>query len=71
MPLTQADVDEKWSLLDEHYPSQRAHDWWDRETFAALSRLRGVECRARHAEAFRVAKSVVSLSPTSHTRSSR
>ena len=23
----------KVSLLDEHYPSQRARDWWDAEMF--------------------------------------
>jgi LmbE family N-acetylglucosaminyl deacetylase len=51
-PLTADLVARKWGLLDEHYPSQRGHDWWRADTFAALSRLRGMECRAEHAEAF-------------------
>jgi LmbE family N-acetylglucosaminyl deacetylase len=51
-PLTQALVSEKFALLDEHYPSQRGHDWWREETFSALARLRGMECRADYAEAF-------------------
>jgi hypothetical protein len=53
-PLPAAVVRRKWELLDEHYPSQRGHDWWRADTFAALSRLRGMECRAEHAEAFAV-----------------
>ncbi|MQA34008.1 PIG-L deacetylase family protein [Modestobacter roseus] len=51
-PLTEELVQRKFALLDEHYPSQRGHDWWRADTFAALSRLRGVECRSPHAEAF-------------------
>lgn len=46
----------KAELLDKCYPSQRHRDWWDRETFLGLARLRGVECRARYAEAFTCAK---------------
>jgi LmbE family N-acetylglucosaminyl deacetylase len=51
-PLDADIVARKWSLLDEHYRSQRGHDWWRPDTFAALSRLRGMECRAEAAEAF-------------------
>jgi LmbE family N-acetylglucosaminyl deacetylase len=46
----------KAELLDKCYPSQRHRDWWDRETFLGLARLRGVECRARYAEAFTCGK---------------
>ena len=39
-------------VADKCYPSQRGRDWWDEETFLGLARLRGMECRARYAEAF-------------------
>lgn len=51
----------KAELLHQCYPSQRGRDWWDDEVFLGLARLRGMECRARYAEAFYCAKSVVSL----------
>ena len=46
-------------LLHKCYPSQRGRDWWDDEVFLGLARLRGMECRAPYAEAFRCAKSVI------------
>ncbi|MFE7407827.1 PIG-L deacetylase family protein [Isoptericola sp. NPDC057559] len=63
-PSTYVPVDDdlaqrKTELLDACYPSQKAHDWWDREVFLGLMRLRGMECRSRYAEAFVVAKSVL------------
>lgn len=64
VPLTRADIDAKWQVLDEHYPSQRGKDWWDPETFSALARLRGMECRAPYAEGFRVEKALVSFGST-------
>lgn len=47
-------VERKTSLLTKHFPSQHDRDWFDEETFRALMRLRGIECRARdgYAEAF-------------------
>lgn len=51
----------KVALLNEHYPSQRMRDWWDDETFLALMRIRGMECRSRYAEAFQASKAVLSL----------
>jgi LmbE family N-acetylglucosaminyl deacetylase len=51
----------KTELLHKHYPSQRGRDWWDDEVFLGLARLRGMECRARYAEAFYCQKSVLSL----------
>jgi LmbE family N-acetylglucosaminyl deacetylase len=51
----------KVSLLNEHYPSQQGRDWWDDETFFALMRLRGMECRSRYAEAFEASKVVLSF----------
>lgn len=61
VPLTREDVEAKWAALDRHYVSQRTKDWWDPETFSALARLRGMECRAPYAEAFRVEKATVSF----------
>jgi LmbE family N-acetylglucosaminyl deacetylase len=51
-PLSEEVIREKFALLDKHYPSQRAHDWWREDTFSGLARLRGMECRAEYAEAF-------------------
>ncbi len=51
----------KISLLNEHYASQRTRDWWDDETFLALMRIRGMECRSRYAEAFQTSKAILSL----------
>lgn len=61
VPLDREDVSAKWQALDRHFVSQRGKDWWDPETFAALARLRGMECRAPYAEAFRVEKSRVTF----------
>ncbi len=58
-PLTEERMRHKWDLLDEHYVSQRSHDWWDREVISGLARMRGMECRSRYAEAFRVDKAVM------------
>ena len=49
----------KVELLHKCFPSQRGRDWWDDEVFLGLARLRGMECRARYAEAFRCAKTVI------------
>jgi hypothetical protein len=51
----------KVSLLNKSYPSQRSRDWWDDETFLALMRIRGMECRSRYAEAFQTSKAVLSI----------
>ena len=42
----------KIELLHKHFGTQRSKAWFDDETFRGLARLRGVECRARYAEAF-------------------
>jgi LmbE family N-acetylglucosaminyl deacetylase len=49
----------KVELLHKCFPSQVGRDWWDDEVFLGLARLRGMECRARYAEAFTCTKSVV------------
>ena len=51
----------KVELLHECFPSQTGRDWWDDETFLALMRIRGVECRSRYAEGFTVTKALLSL----------
>jgi LmbE family N-acetylglucosaminyl deacetylase len=52
VPLSSDRAMAKADLLDEAYLSQQVHDWWDRETFLGLMRLRGVECRSTYAEGF-------------------
>jgi LmbE family N-acetylglucosaminyl deacetylase len=59
-PLTDEVARQKAELLDKFYPSQRDRDWWGGETFLALARLRGIECRARYAEAFTCSKLIIS-----------
>jgi LmbE family N-acetylglucosaminyl deacetylase len=59
-PLTDEIARRKAELLDKCYPSQISRDWWGEETFLALARLRGIECRARYAEAFTCTKLVLS-----------
>lgn len=59
VPLSAEQVQRKWEVLDKHYVSQRSHHWWDQETISGLARLRGIECRSRYAEAFRIDKMVL------------
>jgi LmbE family N-acetylglucosaminyl deacetylase len=60
-PLTTSVVERKLALLDEHFPSQAGRHWFDRDTFAGLMRLRGMEAVApeRFAEAFTARKAVL------------
>jgi LmbE family N-acetylglucosaminyl deacetylase len=59
-PLTDEVARRKAELLGKCYPSQQGRDWWGEETFLALARLRGMECRAHYAEAFTCSKLVIS-----------
>ena len=61
VPLTAAVLERKIELLHEHFGTQRSKDWLDRETFAGLARLRGMECRApeHFAEAFTLRKAKI------------
>ena len=59
--LTRTQARRKVELLNRHFPSQHAHDWWDDEVFLGLMRLRGMECRQPYAEAFHVAKALVEV----------
>ncbi|MTL14543.1 PIG-L family deacetylase [Nocardia seriolae] len=60
-PLPAGCAERKAELLMKHYPSQRNKDWYDEQSFLALSRLRGVQCRARHAEAFLLEKATITF----------
>jgi LmbE family N-acetylglucosaminyl deacetylase len=59
-PLADDIARRKVELLEKCYPSQHGRDWWGEETFLALARLRGMECRAHYAEAFTCTKLVIS-----------
>ncbi|MFI6865268.1 PIG-L deacetylase family protein [Nocardia sp. NPDC050406] len=60
-PLTAAVAAQKAALLVKHYPSQHDRDWFDELSFLGLSRLRGVQCRAPHAEAFVLEKAALTF----------
>jgi LmbE family N-acetylglucosaminyl deacetylase len=60
-PLETVVAEEKARLLLKHYPSQTSHDWFDEQAFVGLSRLRGVQCRSAHAEAFVVEKATLTF----------
>jgi LmbE family N-acetylglucosaminyl deacetylase len=63
VPASSAIMDRKIDLLMKYFATQRSKDWFDRDTFHGLARLRGLECRApeRFAEAFYSRKVVVSI----------
>ena len=63
VPLPARIMRHKVELLNKCFPSQRGRDWWDDEVFLGLARLRGMECRAPYAEAFRCAKAVLVPAP--------
>ncbi|BBZ12420.1 PIG-L deacetylase family protein [Mycobacterium branderi] len=58
IPVSAETAQRKATVLAECYPSQAGRDWFDDEAFLGLMRVRGVQCRARYAEAFTVEKSV-------------
>jgi LmbE family N-acetylglucosaminyl deacetylase len=54
VPLTRAQMKRKCDVLLECFPSQLSRQWFTRDTFEAIARLRGIECNAPegYAEAF-------------------
>lgn len=46
LPLSAAMLERKVELLRAGFPSQAGRDWFGEDTFRALARLRGMECRA-------------------------
>lgn len=67
-PIEPSTAEHKVSLLHECYPSQISRDWFDRETFTGLMRLRGVQCHSRYAEAFVMEKAVIDLDCTTSSK---
>jgi len=61
VPLTRAIAARKVRHLLRHFGTQRNRGWFRKETFDALMRLRGIECRAPagSAEAFHVRKAIL------------
>ena len=59
LPIPSETAHQKARLLAQCYPSQSGPDWFDDEVFLGLMRVRGVQCRARYAEAFTVEKAVL------------
>jgi hypothetical protein len=59
LPIPVATAHEKARLLAQCYPSPAGRGWFDDEAFVALMRVRGVQCRAPHTDAFTVEKSVL------------
>jgi LmbE family N-acetylglucosaminyl deacetylase len=51
-------LERKLDLLQAHFSTQAGKDWFDRETFRGLARIRGMECRSPslYAEAFHIRK---------------
>jgi LmbE family N-acetylglucosaminyl deacetylase len=59
--LTAEEAHRKVELLNECYPSQAGHDWWDDEMFLGLLRIRGMESRHQYAEGFFASKVLLDL----------
>jgi LmbE family N-acetylglucosaminyl deacetylase len=58
LPIPTETAHEKARLLTQCYPSQSRRLWFDDEAFVGLMRVRGVQCKARYAEAFAVEKAL-------------
>lgn len=56
--LSEQLVNEKADNLCRYFQTQGNKHWFDRDTFLALMRLRGMECGAKHAEAFYARKMI-------------
>ena len=52
--LTRSELKRKVDIVIDCFPSQATHQWFTRETFEGIARLRGIECNAPEgfAEAF-------------------
>ena len=63
VPLAGTVFERKVELLRTHFGTQRSKDWFTADTFHAIARLRGVECRApeHRAEAFIARKLVLGI----------
>jgi LmbE family N-acetylglucosaminyl deacetylase len=63
VPLTASELRAKVDMLIESFSSQHSRQWFTRDAFEALARIRGVECNATEgfAEAFYVRKLVMEI----------
>ena len=63
VPVGEAMIERKVDLLHRHFPSQATKQWFDRDTFRGLARLRGLESNSptRFAEAFYAPKLALRL----------
>ena len=61
VPLSETICHNKIDHVARYYKSQRNKNWFTRETFLSLLRLRGIECNSTsgHAEAFYCRKMVL------------
>jgi hypothetical protein len=59
LPISDETARQKPTLLAQCDPSQSGRDWFDDEVFLGLMSVRGVQCRARYAEAFTVEKAIL------------
>jgi LmbE family N-acetylglucosaminyl deacetylase len=59
VPLAPEVVEEKLTLIEQHFATQSGKHWFDRETFVGLMRLRGMEAAERYAEGFTCHKAVL------------
>lgn len=66
--LDDATLQTKLDVLNECYPSQRDHDWFDDDLFRGIARVRGVHAGTRWAEAFVAPKLAVSLTNKEYAR---
>ena len=58
LPIPTETAHQKARLVTQCYPSQSRRLWFDDEAFVGLMRVRGVQCKARYAEAFAVEKAM-------------
>jgi LmbE family N-acetylglucosaminyl deacetylase len=63
VPLSSEIAARKADLLLEQFPSQHFRDWYDRDAFLGLARMRGIECQSRYAEAFTCSKITLGFAP--------
>lgn len=64
-PLAEPVLREKIEKMREYYGSQRDRASFDAEHVTGLAKLRGLQCRARYAEAFHVARLVLAMASLS------
>jgi len=59
--ISQEHADKKAAILLDCFESQKGKHWFDKETFLALMRIRGMEsaCETKYAEAFHVRKLIM------------